>query len=120
MADTRRILLILAAVVVGLAVIGGLLAAAGAPDEAWFVFLMPLSLILNPFTLIVVLIVFLVRRNQGQQQQQQVVVHVARGGEGGSGSPAGPELRCPRCKNLNVAQARFCGGCGQSFQPKAS
>ncbi len=118
MADTRRIILIVGIAILGLAVIGGLLGAMGAPEAVWILFVGPLSLVLNPVTLIILLIVFLVRRNDGQQQQQQVVVNV----DGAHQAPTnqGPQLRCPKCKTLNPKDSRFCGSCGLSFQPKAS
>lgn len=105
--DTRQGILFGAAVVVGMAVIGGILAAAGAPDEAYSVFLLPAGLVFNPLTLLVVLIVFLMRRRGQQQQQQQVVVHVDD-----LVGASGPHVRCPGCSHLNRSAARFCGQCG--------
>lgn len=103
MAD-RRTLLIIVAVVLGFAVVGGILEAVEAPGPFGVMFLVPFGLLFNPLVLIVVLIVWLNRR--GQQQQQQVVVQV------GGDDPNEVKVRCASCKSLNRRNATFCGQCG--------
>lgn len=49
-----------------------------------------------------------------QEQQQQVVVYA---GAPGDAAPAAPRLilRCPTCRTLNEASARFCMECGHEI-----
>lgn len=104
--DNRQVVLIVAGAVLGLALIGGLMAGLGAPDEAVGVFLAPAGLtLLNPIFWIIVIIVVLARRNKQQQQQQVVVVN-------GSAPATGPRIRCPSCHGLSRGDAAFCGECG--------
>lgn len=104
--DNRQVWLIVGGAILGLALMGGLMAAADAPDELVGVLLAPAGLtIFNPIFWIIFVIVVLARRNRQQQQQQVVVM---------SGSPptSGPRVRCPTCQGLSRADAAFCGECG--------
>lgn len=103
--DDRQVWLIVGGAVLALALMGGVMAASGAPDEMTGVFLAPAALTLfNPIFWVIFVIVLLARRNKQQQQQQVVVV--------GGSQPSGPRVRCPTCKGLSRGDAVFCGDCG--------
>lgn len=67
---------------------------------------------------LILLIVGVIKSGSGggapMQQQQQVVVMAPPPGYAppAPAAPSAPRLRCPTCKSLNDADARFCRECG--------